>query len=61
MPRPILPEIHRTGKQGLVHIMERNETAGRELDSSAELSMGWVDLWVGLGWVHCSKSTENLI
>jgi len=37
-----------------------------------ELSMGWVDPWVGsglveifhffggLGWVHYSKSTENL-
>ena len=22
--------------------------------------MGWVDPWVGLGWVHYSKSTENL-
>jgi len=22
----------------------------------SELSMGWVDPWVGLGWVHCSKS-----
>jgi len=36
----------------------------------AELSMGWVDPWVGLGWVeifqflvgwvHCSKSTKKL-
>jgi len=36
----------------------------------AELSMGWVDPWVGLGWVeifqflvgwvHYSKSTKNL-
>ena len=36
-----------------------------------ELSMGWVDPWVGLGrdfsvfgglgWVHYSKSTNNLI
>ena len=41
----------------------------------AELSMGWVDPWVGsgwvgligdfsafgvLGWVHCGKSTKNL-
>ena len=35
-----------------------------------ELSMGWVDPWVGLGsyfsvfgglgWVHCSKRTKNL-
>jgi len=22
----------------------------------SELSMGWVDPWVALGWVHCSKS-----
>jgi len=42
---------------------------------SSELSMGWVDpwvglgrvgsrffsfWWVGLGWVHCSKRTKNL-
>ena len=25
-----------------------------------ELSMGWVDSWVGLGWVHYRKSTKNL-
>ena len=25
-----------------------------------ELSMGWVDPSVGLGWVHYSKSTKNL-
>jgi len=27
----------------------------------SDLSMGFVDLWVGLGWVHYSKSTKNLI
>jgi len=25
-----------------------------------ELSMGWVDQWVGLVWVNYSKSTNNL-
>jgi len=22
--------------------------------------MGWVDPWVGLGWVHYSKSTKHV-
>jgi len=26
----------------------------------SDLSMGFVDLWVGLGWFHYSKSTKNL-
>ena len=27
---------------------------------AAELSMGWVETWVGLGRVHYSASTKNL-
>jgi len=28
--------------------------------SNSELSMGWVDPWVGLCWVHYSKRAKNL-
>ena len=39
-----------------------SETDGRTLPKVLylELSMGWVDPQVGLGWVHYSKSTKNL-
>jgi len=37
-------------------ITTTSESAG----SGSELSMGWVDPWVGLGWVHYSKRTKNL-
>jgi len=43
---------------------EENDDVTRSLTHyipRAELSMGWVDPWVGLGWVHCSKSTKNLL
>ena len=53
----------------------KHVTAGTVLKllSRSELSMGWVDPWVWLGWVeifqffvgwvgfHCSKSTKNLL
>jgi len=28
--------------------------------NTAQLSMAWVDLWVGLGRVHYSKSTKQI-
>jgi len=31
----------------------------RHSELGAELSMGWVDPRVGLGWVNCSKSTKK--
>ena len=39
---------------------ENKVLIGRPVWSRAELSMGWIDLWVGLGWVHYSKSTKIL-
>ena len=36
----------------------RAQTFGLETDADTELSMGRVDPWIGLGWVHYSKSTK---
>jgi len=33
---------------------------GNSRVATSRLSMGWVDPWLGLGWVHYSKSSKNL-
>jgi len=45
-----------------VEVGSQRADAGRlkVLHVHTELSMGWVDPWVGLGWIHYRKNTKNL-
>jgi len=70
--RDVASDEHDAGHDQVHGTRRRLRRADRYVDVGArprrhrdltgpELSTGWVDPWVGLGWVYYSKSTKNLI
>ena len=56
----ILRVRYRYFEQTVMLVPSSGKRKSIDLVSASELSVGWVDPWVGLGWVHYSKSAKNL-
>ena len=45
----------------MLAVLRQHVAVALVLGLVAELRIGWVDRWVGLGWIHSSNRTENLV